>query len=233
MNRAALFCLSFVLCCTSMQAKRPPKPANFSGTWALDFTQSKDLPPGLKNYHIVVAQNSEQLKLKATIEGNLNARRSSSEAGEGGGYPGGMGMPGRGYPGGYPGMGRPMGIPGIGFPGRRGGIGSESGTRAEAAAFTLYPSSAAFFLDGGKSSGMLGGSAESDATLTANWAKKGKELNLVMAGTEESRMGSGSVEIKDQWKFSKDGQSLMIDRSVQSPSGSKKLHLIFYKQRAG
>ena len=230
MNRVTLLCLTFVLCCSSMQAKKPPKPVNFSGTWALDFTQSKDLPPELQNYHIVVTQNGEQLKLKTSVEGNLNHRRSSNEGGQGNGYPGG-GYPGGGYPGGYPGMGRPMGIPGIGFPGRRRmGMGAGDETRAEAAAFTLYPSSAAFLLDGGKSSGKLGGATESAATLTANWAKKGKVLNLVMAGNEESSMGSGSVEIKDQWKFSKDGQALLVDRTVHSPSGSKTLHLAFYKQ---
>lgn len=262
MNRVILFCLSLTLCCASAEAKKPPTPANFSGTWVLDFTQSKNLPQGLENYRMVINQNPDKLAVKTSVEGSLNRRRSSnapSVGGEGTGYPGGGnpggypggeypgggnpgGNPGGGYPGGgYPGGGYPggmgrmgrMGIPGVGFPGgRRGGYGGGGGTRVEAAAFTLYPANAVFSLHGTRSTGKLGGQEQSDATLMASWAKKGKLLTLEMAGDEGSGMGGGQVKIKDQWKFSKDGQSLMVDRSVHTPSGSKTLHLVFYRKQA-
>jgi hypothetical protein len=248
LNRVTLFCLSLALCCASAEAKKPPKPANFSGTWALDFTQSKNLPRGLENYRMVINQNPDELAVKTSVEGSLNRRRSSnapSVGGEGTGYPGGGnpgGYPGGGYPGGgYPGGGYPggmgrmgrMGIPGVGFPGgRRGGYGGGGGTRVEAAAFTLYPTNAVFLLRGTKSAGKLGGQEQSDATLMASWAKKGKILTLEIAGDGGFGMGGGQVKIKDQWKFSKDGQSLMVDRSVHTPSGSKTLHLFFYGKQA-
>jgi hypothetical protein len=241
MNKLALFCLSLMLCCASADAKNAPKPTNFSGTWALDFTQSKDLPQGLENYRMVVSQDGEKVAVKTSVEGNLNRRRSSNapnEGGEGTGYPGGGnpgGYPGGGYPGGsYPGgMGRMGRMPGVGFPGgRRGGYGGGGGTRAEAAAFSLYPTDAVFLLDGAKSAGKLGGQKENNATLAASWAKKGKLLTLEMAGDEGFGMAGGQVKIKDQWKFSKDGQSLLVDRSVRMPNGSKTLHLVFYRKPA-
>lgn len=247
MNRVTLTFLLLVFGSVAVGAKEPPKPANFSGTWVLDFTQSKNLPQGLENYRMVVNQNSQKLTVETSVKGSLNRRRSSNEPNEGGegtGYPGGNqggGYPGGGYPGGvypggrYPGgmgrMGR-MGIPGVGFPGgrRRGGYGL-SGTRTEAAAFTVYPADAVFLLNGTKSAGKLGSQEQSDATLMASWAKKGKLLRLEMAGDDGFGAGGGQIKIKDQWKFSKDGQSLMVDRSVHTSSGSKTLHLVFYRQQ--
>jgi hypothetical protein len=232
MNRVALFSLSLVLCCSSLEAKKPAQPANFSGTWVLDFTQSKDLPPTLENYSMVVSQNQQNFEVKTTVKGNLNPRQNASdEPGQGGpgtGYPGG-GYPGGGYPGGGPGMHRMgrMGMPGVGFPGGRAGAASQR--RVEAEAFTLYPADGVFSMDGSKSSGKLGGKGQTDATLMADWAKKGKMLTLVMAGDENF---GGTVKIKDQWKFSKDGQSLMVDRTVHTSNGSKTLHLVFYKKQA-
>ncbi len=239
MNKVALLGLSLVFCCSSVEAKKTPAPANFSGTWVLDFTQSKNLPSGLENYSIVVSQNQKNLEVKTSVKGDLDRQRSASNepngGGQGTGYPGG-GYPGGGYPnGGYPGgpgmgrMGR-IGIPGVGFPGGRRRVGGESGTRAEADAFTLYPTDAVFLMDGAKSSGKLGGQNQSDATLMADWSKKGKLLTLVMDGDEGFGGGGGSIKIKDQWKFSKDGHSLMVDRTIHTSSGSKTLHLAFYKK---
>lgn len=244
MNRVTLCCLLLILCCASAGAKEPVKPANFSGTWLLDFTQSKNLPQGLENYRMVVNQASDKLSVKTFVEGNLQRSRPlnlPNGGGEGTGYPGGSstggGYPGRGgYPGGGMGrMGR-IGLPGGGFPGgrRRGGDGGADVGAARAAVdgFTLYPTDAVFFMDGTKSSGRLGAQQQSDATLAASWGKKAKTLTLLLGGNEDSGLGSGQIKMKDEWKFSKDGQSLIVARSVRTSNGSTTLHLVFYRKQA-
>ena len=142
-----------------------------------------------------------------------------------------MGMPGGGGGGSRGPMGE--GMPGGGMPGGGGGGGRSRGenrSQAEIAALKLYPPSAVYKLDGSESTAMLGGPDGSDATLKAEWAKSGQILKLSMAGSEESRQRAEQVQVKDQWKLSKDGQSLMVDRSVRSPEGSGTVHLVFRKQ---
>lgn len=175
-----------------------------------------------------------------------------SGTGTGGTYPGspgrypggvGMGMPGRGGMGG--GMGMPgggsrgpmgEGMPGDGMPGGGGGGGGRSRaqnrSQAEIAALRLYPPTATYKLDGSQSTATLGGPDASDATLKAEWNKDRTALKLSASGSEEAGQRSEQVQVKDQWKLSQDGQSLMVDRSVRSPEGSGTIHLVFRKQAA-
>ena len=156
-----------------------------------------------------------------------------------GGYPGGMGggmgvprIGGMGMPGG---MGRgPMGegMPGGGMPGGGGGIGRHRHGRKPqgATAFMLYPSRAVYNLDGSESAAKMGGDGQNNATLRANWEKGGKELRLALTGDDNSDRRGRQLQLKDDWKMSKDGQTLKVDRTVKTPGGSKTLHLVFHKQ---
>lgn len=242
MKKILLCCLTLAFCSTLMQAKTPPKPANFSGNWVLDTSQTKKLPSGLEGYSMVVSQDEQQLKVQTSLQGDLRPRDDSNgqypDGGQGtgrsGGYPGrrggGMGLPGRigvGWPGG--GMGGPMGggMPGGRMPGGGGGRPRGQGrSQTGAAAFMLYPRAAVYKLDGTASTAQLGGPSRADATLRADWAKGGKLLKLSLLGNG----GSGDVRVKDQWKFSKDGPYLMVDRNVHSSRGSGSVHLVFRRQ---
>ncbi|MGH9325660.1 MAG: hypothetical protein ACRD2B_03075 [Terriglobia bacterium] len=226
-------------------AKAKPKPADFSGDWVLDTSQTKNLPQGLRSYSMRVKQNPNQLQVKTVLKGDL-----LPPGGMNGPYPdAGVGNPGR-YPGNYPGsmgrMGRMGRMGGMGMPigGAGGGPMSEGipgmpasgGGRprsmgrsgSKSAGFTLYPKEAVYKLNGNLSTAELGGPEHEDATAKAEWAKGGKLLKLSLQSSGDSR----TVEVKDQWKLSKDGQSLLIDRSVHSPRGSATLHLVFHKQTA-
>lgn len=237
-----------VLMSAPMQAKTKPKPADFSGQWVLDTSQTKNLPQGLESYTMVVSQNPDQLKVKTVLKGDLSLAGDMN-----GPYPGGPGggNPGR-YPGNYPGSmggrgriggigtpiggmgGGPMseGIPGTGMPGSGGGGGSGSRGRSgsKSAAFTLYPEGAVYKLDGSQSAAELGGPEHEDATSKVEWAKGGQLLKLSLKANEDSSMSGRAIELKDQWKLSKDGQSLLVDRTVHSPRGSATFHLVFHKQ---
>lgn len=227
-----------------MQAKNKPKPADFSGQWVLDMSQTKNLPQGLESYSMVVNQNPDQLQVKTELKGDLSPADDM-----GGQYPNGGSGTGNtgGYPGGYPGrmggMGRIGGMGGIGggpmgegipgMPGSRGGRPRSMGqSGSKSAAFTLYPEGAVYKLNGSESTAELGGPAHEDATSKAEWAKDGKLLKLSLQSNGDSSMSGRTIELKDQWKFSKDGQSLLVDRTVHSARGSTTFHLVFHKQAA-
>jgi len=246
-----VFC-AIVLGSTMLQAKDASKAANFSGEWVLDFGQTKNPPAGLEAYSMVVNQDQQQLKVETSLKGDLQASQDASNSGypggsrggrRGGGMGGGIGMPGGG-------MGMPRG--GIGMPGSGGGIPNDSGmpggssggggggggngsprpssSRGGVAAYKLYPSSAVYKLDGSESTAQLGDSDQTSATTKTEWAKNGEELKLSLAGDENPQGKGGKVQIKEQWKLSADGHSLMLERSVKAPEGSGTVHLVFSKQ---
>lgn len=239
-------------------AKTPPKPADFSGTWVLDRSQSKGTPVGLESYRLIVSQTPEEVKVNATLQGDVKEDAAEVNPNgplgpngpsqpRGSGYPGGSigGIYGRGGIGGMGGMGRaggetPMGerIPGGGLPGNGGG--SQPGgsrkperSRSTAGAFIFYPSEAVFHPDGAPTSTQFGGPMHSDATLKADWAKNGEELKMSLDGNQYSSPGGGSLDMKDQWKLSKDGKSLLVDRTVRAGRSSSTVHLVFHRQQEG
>lgn len=248
------FCLALALFTTLTLAKSPSKTVDFSGNWALDFSQTKNPPPGLQDYSMAVKQDGHQVKVDTSLQGNLQPADNSRpypDAG-GGGYPGGSGG---GYPGGRRGgggmgggMGRiglpmpgggGMGMPGggVGMPGGGGGGGRSGRSRPDSrmegnpAAYKLYPQTAVYNLDGSESSAQFGDQDSTAATSKAEWGRDG-ELKVSLVGKDDSGQKSSKVEVKDQWKLSEDGQTLKVDRSVHSPEGSGTVHLVFHKQAA-
>lgn len=244
MKILTLLCISIALPCVVTEAKTQAAPANFSGSWVLDMNQTKNLPPGLENYSMVVSQDGQQIRIKTILKGDLQSTGvlngpypggGTGAPGSPGSYPGrsrgrmgglgrigGMGMPGGG-------MGGPMSEQIPGMPGGAGGTRSgESRTQRNAAAFRFYPSNAVYKLDGGSTTAQFGGPAHADATLKAGWAKHGKALKLSLNGNQYSGPG-GDIELRDQWKFTNDGQSLIVDRAFHSARGSTTLHLIFQR----
>jgi len=243
MKKLVLVLLAAVFSSTLLQGKEPSKPADFSGNWVLNFSETKNPPAGLEGYSMVVSQNQQQLKVQTTLQGDLQPEQGgqnpgSYPGGSGGGYPGrrgGMGRGGIGLPGiggiGWPGGG---GMPGGGIPG--GGSGRPSGegrSRGSLAAYKLYPQNAVFMLDGSASTVQLGDPEQTGATSRAEWAKGGGELKLSLVGNGASGQRGDSIQLKDEWKLSEDGKSLRVDRSIKSPEGSGTVHLVFFKQEGG
>jgi hypothetical protein len=213
-RRVLLRWLALNVLATVAGAKSPSKPSDFSGQWVLDFNQTKNPPPGLEGYTIVVNQDPEQLKVNTSIKGDLRPSGGNGQYPRraGGGYPVGMGMPG---PVVYP---RPMRPP----------AGQGQTQRLEISGLKVYPPSAVYELDGTPSTAQLGDRDRSDATAKAEWDKGGKQLKLTLVG--EGAEKSGQAQLKDEWKL--DGQYLKIDRNVHTPNGSKTLHLVFRKEVA-
>ncbi|MGH9448197.1 MAG: hypothetical protein ACRD3O_21125, partial [Terriglobia bacterium] len=102
--------------------------------------------------------------------------------------------------------------------------------RRKSAAFTVYPGSAIYELNGAQSTAELGGPEHEDATSKATWAKHGKLLKLSLESSGDSGMSGRSIHVQDDWKLSKDGQSLLVDRTVHLARGSATFHMVFHKQ---
>jgi len=232
MKKILLVLVAFSVSSTMMQAKKSPKVANFSGNWVLNLDETKNLPAGLEGYSMVVSQDEQQLKVATTLEGKLQeiptAPTSNAGGSSRGGYPGGRrgGMGGIGV--GLPGVG--MGMPRTG-----GGAGrprAEGPPPAVVAAYQTYPQNAIYKLDGSESTAQLGDAEQTNATSKAKREKNGDELKLSLVGKADSGEGRGKIQIKEQWKFSEDGKSLKVDRTIKSHEGSGTVHLVFLKKEA-
>lgn len=242
MKKVLLALLAVTFSCTLVEGKEPPKAADFSGTWILNFSETKDPPVGLQSYSMVVSQDHTQLKVQTSLQGDLQPTQSRQTPGSypgssPGGYPGrrggmgrGMGLPG-GIGIGWPGGG---GVPGGGMPGGRGGRPRGEGpSQATVAAYKFYPQNAVYMLDGSESTAQLGDPGQTDATSKAGWAKDGGVLKLSLAGNANSGQRGGKIQLKEQWRLSQDGESLRVDRSIKSPEGSGTVHLVLIKQEEG
>jgi hypothetical protein len=240
MKKTLLVFLALGFCSTLARAKDPSNPANFSGNWVLNFSQTRNPPAGLQNYSMVVNQDQQELKVETSLQGDLQpaqADTSGYPGGSSGGYPGGRGGVGGGMGGGMgmPGRGG-IGMPGGGMGGSRGGGGMPGGGnggyggegRGSIAAYKLYPQSVVYKLDGSASTAQLGD--QSDATSKAEVEKGGEVLKLSLVGSESSGQKGSKIQVKEEWRLSQDGRSLRVDRSVKSPEGSGTVHLVFSKR---
>ena len=66
-------------------------PTNFAGTWALDKSKSKDLPPQMENidsYTLTVTQDAQQITVASSM---TMAQDANAGGGQGGGRGRGMG----------------------------------------------------------------------------------------------------------------------------------------------
>ena len=123
---------------------------------------------------------------------------------------------------------------GTGVPGSGGGRPRGEGrSQGNGAAFMLYPRSAVYKLDGSESDTKLGDSMQTEATSKAAWASGGEVLKLSLVEKGDADRKAGEIQVKDQWKLSKDARFLMVERTVHTGRGSGTVHLAFRKQDAG
>ena len=229
-------------------------PGSWSGTWTLDFGQSRNLPSGLDSYSMSVHKDGQELKVETSLRGDLHPAEDASgpypSRGNGTGYPRpsggigagtGVGVPGAGggYPRGgiYPGGGYPGGggypDDSTGYPGGPGGgsaHSSRNSARGGITALRMYPPSAVYKLDGTAATAQLGDSEQTEATSKVESTKNGAELKISLAAASGPGQKGDAIQLKDQWKFSKDGRYLIVDRSVRAPEGSGNVHLVFRRQ---
>ena len=94
-------------------------------------------------------------------------------------------------------------------------------------AFSMVTPSATYNLDGTTSTMQVDKPIPGSTTLKAGWKKSGKQLDL--SRVEDLRGGERTIKIQEQWKLSKDGRDLEVERRVDTPRGSTRVQLFFYK----
>ena len=97
-------------------------------------------------------------------------------------------------------------------------------------AFGMVMPTARYDLDGASTTMQVEKPIPGSETLKAEWKKGGQQLNLSRA--ENLRGGERSVKVKEQWKLSKDGSTLELQRTVDTPRGSAKVKMIFVRDEA-
>ena len=95
-------------------------------------------------------------------------------------------------------------------------------------AFDMVTPTAIYNLDGSSSTVQIDKPIPGAATLKADWKKSGKQLNL--SKVENIRGGERTIKVQEQWKLSKDGKVLEVQRTVNTPRGSAKVKMIFNKE---
>ena len=89
---------------------------------------------------------------------------------------------------------------------------------------------ATYNLDGSTSTMRVEKPIPGSATLKAGWKKNGKQLDL--SRVEDLRGGERTIKVQEQWKLSKDGSDLEVERHVDTPRGSTKIMMIFSRDQA-
>lgn len=185
---------------------------DFSGTWTLDKSKSKGLPPQMDNiesYTMVVTQDDKQLTVENKIVGG--ARMGSDQGGSGG-----QGQ-------------RPEGAGGQGGGRRQGGFG-QGGGRGGRGGFGMGMGTATYKLDGSETKIESAGGRGGAATLSAKWKDGGKSLELTNTRTMNFQGNEVTRTTKERWELADDGKTLKVKRSVEGPQGSQESTLIFVKQ---
>ena len=95
-------------------------------------------------------------------------------------------------------------------------------------AFAMISPTATYYLDGTASTMKVDKPIPGTAMLTAAWKKGGKQLDLLKE--ESLRGGERTIKVQEQWKLSKDGKVLEVERTVSTPRGSAKAKMIFARE---
>lgn len=204
---------------------------NFAGTWVLDKSRSTGLPLPLQNvesYRMIVTQDEKQLSVENKIVGGTR-ERGVGPGGEVQSGPYGTGYPG----GGHRGMGGYGG--GIGGRSRAGTGGWPGGTARSRRGSTRAGSGmplpkAVYRLDGEDTLVETSGPMPGTATLRARWKDEGKALELTTIRSLNSQGSEVNLMTTERWNLQEDGSALKVERTTDTPRGTRKSELIFIKQ---
>jgi hypothetical protein len=75
----------------------------------------------------------------------------------------------------------------------------------------------------------VAGRMPGQATVSANWAEGGKAVELSVDRRVQMQGNELDIKSNEEWKLSSDGQTLIADRSVDTPRGLQSVKLIFRK----
>ena len=210
------------------------------------------MPAGLEAYSMAVRQNAQQLKVGTALKGKLSPQTDRTRQPfppeqvqelPGGLLPNGdgqgnvlgtltYGWPNASLPGvsGFPGDGPPWKMAPPELEARHPCTQQD---RMTFAAFILYPPNAVYRLDRRKSHTEFGEPRHAPAMSEARWGKGGKILTLSLTGKDALSRTCGMWHwtlLRDRWRLSKNGQELMVERTVGTSVAARRVHLTLRRQ---
>ena len=221
-----LFCLVSIVA-VKAQAQAPAASASaFAGTWVLDKVSTntgKDFPRKLRNYKVTVADNEMALNVKSEIDGNVEIEISRDRSADNSDI-----------------VSNNASRSSVGPPG--GGVSGNTLGSAKAETINYGGTMALFFTPNNVTYNLNGEEAKLDikqgdkvtgvARIKAKLDKSGKQIQFTTIRRMNTMKGDIEITIRETWKLSKDGKTLKMDRTVETPSARDQIVMVLAKAEA-
>ena len=220
--------VSLVLCLVSLvaygeiQAQSPPvSAAPFAGVWILDkqsTNTTKDFPRKLKNYKITVADNELMLNVKSEVEGQVEIEISRDRARDNSDI---------------------VATSRAGVAGAGGAVSGNTLGTAKPEEINYGGTMAVFFTPNDVTYNLNGEEAKFDikqgdkvtgvARIKAKLDKRGNQIQFTTIRRMNTMKGDIEITLREVWKLSKDGKSLKLERTVETPSARDEIVMVLAK----
>jgi len=222
-----LFCLLSIVAVSETRAQAPAASASaFAGTWVLDRAStntSKDFPRKLKNYKVTVADNEMALNVKSEIDGNVEIEISRDRSAENSDIVSNNASRSSAPP------------PAGGVSGNSLGSGkAETINYGGTMALFFTPNNVTYNLNGeeAKLDIKQGDKVTGVARIKAKLDKSGKQLQFTTIRRMNTMKGDIEITIRETWKLSKDGKTLKLERTVETPTARDLLVMVLARAEA-
>ena len=207
---------------TGTKAQTAPLP--FSGLWVLDRAKTntaKDFPEKLRDYRMLVGQDQDRLMVKAQVVGNVEVKAEGGQSARSGI------------------ASNPSNRTSVATPG---GVSATTSTSsAESNSFVSYGGTMALFFTAQeitydltgkeiKVEPAAGDAAVGGTRIKAKPSKDGKSIELTAIRKMNGVRGVTEVITRETWKISDDGQTLKMQRTVQTPEVRDQIIMILAKK---
>lgn len=207
-----------------IQAQSPPaSAAPFAGTWVLDKVNtntSKDFPRKLRNYKITVADAEMMLNVKSEIDGHVEIEISRDRASDNSDIVSNTASRSSSPPG-------PGGVSGNTLGTAKAETINYGGTMA----LFFTPNDVTYNLNGQEAKLEIkqGDKVSGIARIKAKLDKRGNQIQFTTIRRMNTMKGDIEITIREVWKLSKDGKSLRLERTVETPSARDEIVMVLVK----
>ena len=220
-----LLCLIALSTIVEIKAQTPPaSAAQFKGTWVLDkqnTNTTKDFPRKLRNYKITVAENEMMLNVKSEVDGQVEIEISRDRAADNSDIISNTSSRSS-------------------VPSTTGGVSGNTLGTAKAEQINYGGTMALFFTPNDVTYNLNGEEAKLDikqgdkvsgtARIKAKLDKRGNQIQFTTIRRMNTMKGDIEITVREVWKLSKDGKSLRLERTVETPSARDEIVMVLARE---
>lgn len=199
--------------------------SDFSGTWVLDTKKTRDVPPNLKSYHLMVKQDDQQIAVESKIEGSLDPTpgQDPSKAPQ---HTSAQNAVNTAVAGGGSSTGSVGGGAGDAVSGGNRIVLARG--RALATVFRRFTCN----MDGKETIRETSGLSPGKLKRRATWKKGDKALEIYLERDFDVQGNQFTSYVRETWDLAEGGKVLRIKRTVNSLAGWDEATLVFNKDSA-